>query len=224
MAPTWKPAEVKRMASTIRNYSVNNQVDVTDATWKSYLPNFDQFHAKIVQEDATRKSYLPNFDQFHAKIVQEDAQWTRTASQISQMQTKWKNMLQDYYNVKSNNATTGAMRKTVPCMDDLDELVSADNPNIASKKLESGKPPKTGIVAAVGELETSDTLVEPVAKRARLNPVDQLLVQALSPPKPDPVSLEVAKINQSIAKKKSKEKLFTSFEKRSIHIEVVYRI
>ncbi len=66
MAPTWKPAEVKRMASTIRNYSVNNQVDVRDATWKSYLPNFDQLHATIVQEDA---------------------QWTWTASQ---MQAKWK--------------------------------------------------------------------------------------------------------------------------------------
>ena len=47
MAPSWKNTEVKVLASTIRDYSVDKQVDVTDNTWKAHLTNFDGFYTTI---------------------------------------------------------------------------------------------------------------------------------------------------------------------------------
>ena len=81
----WKTEELKQFVSMVRDHSVNHQVDVTDNSWKAHLPNFEIFEAKL-------------------KEVAPEWQWC-----APQLLTKWKNTLQDYYNVKSNNANTGAI-------------------------------------------------------------------------------------------------------------------
>ena len=36
MGANWTHAEVKHFCEAMRDYSVNNQIDVTDQTWKSH--------------------------------------------------------------------------------------------------------------------------------------------------------------------------------------------
>ena len=172
MAPGWKPSEVKEFSEVVRNHSVTNQIDVTDNTWKAHLPNSEAFEKALKKKDTT---------------------WRWDASQ---MLTKWKNVLQDYYNVKSNNSNTGAIRRTATCMFILDDLVAPDNPNIVSKKLKSTKnPPKSSATpTSVQDLVEDEVIVEPAPRRQKLNAVDKALIEALKPELTKGVTKEVAEM------------------------------
>ena len=65
------------------DYSVDNQIDVTDNMWKACLDNF-----KVVYE----------------QLKSEDTEWRWEAAQLK---NKWKNALTDYYKTVRGNAGTG---------------------------------------------------------------------------------------------------------------------
>ena len=81
--------EVTVLCKVIRDYSVDNTVNVTDNVWKSSVKNFEVIQKTLIEQ-------------------QEDWRWD-----AKQIKNKWKNILADYYKVKKENATTREVRRTL---------------------------------------------------------------------------------------------------------------
>ena len=45
----WQPVEIKHFCEVMRDFSVNNQIDVTDNTWKGVESNFVQIYEILVE-------------------------------------------------------------------------------------------------------------------------------------------------------------------------------
>ena len=105
--------EVTVFSKVIRDYSVDNTVNVTDNVWKSSVKNFEVIHKTLIEQ-------------------QEDWRWD-----AKQIKNKWKNILADYYKVKKENATTGEVRRTLSVMSILDELVPDGSPMLNSNTIDS---------------------------------------------------------------------------------------
>ena len=105
--------EVTVLCKVIRDYSVDNTVNVTDNVWKSSVKNFEVIHKTLIEQ-------------------QEDWRWD-----AKQIKNKWKNILADYYKVKKENATTGEVRRTLSVMSILDELVPDGSPMLNSNTIDS---------------------------------------------------------------------------------------
>ena len=105
--------EVTVLCKVIRDYSVDNTVNVTDNVWKSSVKNFEVIHKTLIEQ-------------------QENWRWD-----AKQIKNKWKNILADYYKVKKENATTGEVRRTLSVMSILDELVPDGSPMLNSNTIDS---------------------------------------------------------------------------------------
>ena len=105
--------EVTVLCKVIRDYSVDNTVNVIDNVWKSSVKNFEVIHKTLIEQ-------------------QEDWRWD-----AKQIKNKWKNILADYYKVKKENATTGEVRRTLSVMSILDELVPDGSPMLNSNTIDS---------------------------------------------------------------------------------------
>ena len=109
----WNPTDTTHFCQKMRDFSVDNTVDVTDNVWKSIDENFERIRSTILEENP-------------------DWVWDS-----KQMKIKWKNILTDYYKVKKQNATTGETRRAMNVMGNLDELVPANSPMITKQKTDT---------------------------------------------------------------------------------------
>ena len=112
----WQPVQVKHFYEVMRDFSVNNQIDVTDNTWKGVESNFVLIYEILVESH-------------------ESWRW-----ETEQLWTKFKNIMTDFAKIKADNLQTGTIYKRVSSgMIALEELVPQASPIRGKQNVDSNK-------------------------------------------------------------------------------------
>ena len=112
----------------------------------------------------------------------------------AQLKNNWKNTLADYYKTVRGNAGTGETRRTMNVASILKKLVPAESPMIS-------------ITTKIDSTANSNEIPMPSAKRKRVDPVDQAIINLVTPKTKTDIEMQ-------IEEKKAKVKIFKSIEGR----------
>lgn len=187
MGANWQHVEVKHLCEEMRDFSINNQIDVTDQAWKSHQPNFVPIHEKL-------------------KEKYQDWRWTP-----EQLMNKFKNVMTDYAKVKADNLQTGSIYKRIStAMIALDELVPTASPLRIKQNVDS----KRGLTDS--DINSNDN-TQPSKRYKKFDQFEEEVLDLVKnsktqaePTKPvlKPLDLEITKLNMKV-------KLFESLKDRT---------